>query len=195
MGIVTNSGGPAIMASDACESHGLVVPSLDPATVTALKAFLPPEASTRNPVDMIASATPESFEKAVRLLLEDPNLDAVLAIFVPPMVTMPEAVAQGIVRGATQGAAALAARGLAPKPVVSCFMGAHGVPEALRNGAIPSFAFPESAASALLKASSASGTRPAVARAIPSAFKTSGLRLDLSGSSTPSASADFPWAL
>src|SRR5436309_11638158 len=55
VGIVTNAGGPGIMASDACESHGLEVAGLDDATVRALAAFLPPEASTRNPVDMLAS--------------------------------------------------------------------------------------------------------------------------------------------
>jgi acetyl coenzyme A synthetase (ADP forming)-like protein len=71
VGIVTNAGGPGIMASDACETNGLEVVTLEESTVSALKAFLPAEASTRNPVDMIASATPESFEKAVRLIAND----------------------------------------------------------------------------------------------------------------------------
>ena len=150
--IVTNAGGPAIMAADACESHGLEVPALAESTVAALREFLPPEASTKNPVDMIASANGEAFERAVRLVATDPGIDSVLAIFVPPMVTAPEAVAGAIVRGATRANADLAARGETAKPVVSCFMGAHGVPAALRNGAIPSFAFPESAAIALSRA-------------------------------------------
>jgi acyl-CoA synthetase (NDP forming) len=153
--IVTNAGGPGIMASDACESHGLRVVSLEPATVAALRTFLPPEASTRNPVDMIASAKPESFEKAVRLVLGDPQVDSLLAIYVPPVVTRPLDVAQAIVRGAAQGAEDAAARGLPAKPVLSCFMGTHGVPEGLRSlqrGNIPSYAFPESAAIALARA-------------------------------------------
>src|SRR6185503_10639649 len=68
VGIITNAGGPGIMASDACESHGLTIATLEPGTMSALRAFLPKEASTRNPVDMIASASPDSFEKAVRLV-------------------------------------------------------------------------------------------------------------------------------
>ena len=153
--IVTNAGGPGIMASDACESHGLELAPLGEATTAALRAFLPPEASVRNPVDMIASATPESFERSVRLVLEDAQVDAVLAIYVPPIVTTPLEVAQGIVRGAERGQRALAARGEPPKPVLSCFMGSHGVPEGLRSlheGHIPSYAFPESATIALARA-------------------------------------------
>jgi len=71
---------------------------------------------------------------------------------VPPMITAPEAVAGAIVRGALAATEELAARGESPKPIVSCFMGARGVPAALREGAIPSFAFPESAAIALSRA-------------------------------------------
>jgi acetyl coenzyme A synthetase (ADP forming)-like protein len=155
VGIVTNAGGPAIMASDACESHGLELPSLTEATMAALRSFLPPEASVKNPVDMIASATPESFEKSVQLVLADPNVDALLAIYVPPIVTTPLEVAAAIVRGTQAAARELAARGVAPKPIMSCFMGAHGVPEGMRSlqkGHIPSYPFPESAAIALARA-------------------------------------------
>ncbi len=155
VGIVTNAGGPGIMASDACEMHGLEVPGLTPATVEALRAFLPVEASTRNPVDMIASAVPESFEKAIRLVYEDPNVDAVLAIYVPPVVTRPLDVARAIVRGATAAAAAASQRKMAPKPVLSCFLGAHGISEgleSLQQGHIPSYPFPESAVMALARA-------------------------------------------
>lgn len=154
IGIVTNAGGPAIMASDACESHGLELGTLSEATTAALKSFLPPEASVKNPVDMIASATPESFEKTVRLVLTDPGVDAVLAIYVPPIVTTPLQVATAIVKGAEAASAELAARGESPKPVLTCFMGAHGVPEGLRSlqkHHIPSYPFPESAAIALAR--------------------------------------------
>ncbi len=155
VGIVTNAGGPGIMASDACEGHDLEVPLLAEATVEALRAFLPHEASTRNPVDMIASATPESFERGVRLVEGDPNVDAVLVIYVPPIVTRPLEVAQAIVRGASAATRAALAAGAAPKPVLSCFLGTHGVPEGLRSlheGHIPSYAFPEAAAIALARA-------------------------------------------
>jgi acyl-CoA synthetase (NDP forming) len=155
IGIVTNAGGPGIMASDACESHGLMVPALDPATVEALKAYLPAEASTRNPVDMIASATPQSYEQTVRRMLLDPNVDALLAIYVPPIVTHPLEVAQAIVRGVTAATSELQAQGAPPKPVASCFMGSRGVLEGLRflkQGHIPSYPFPESATIALARA-------------------------------------------
>lgn len=153
--IVTNAGGPGILASDACESHGLEVPALDAATLEGLRAFLPPEASTKNPIDMIASAKPESFERAVQLVLADPNVDSLLVIYVPPVVTTPLEVAQAIVRGVTAAGDDATRRGLPAKPVLSCFLGTHGVPEGLRSlrrGHIPSYAFPEPAAIALARA-------------------------------------------
>src|SRR5262249_148394 len=130
-------------------------PALEAATVEALRQFLPREASTRNPIDMLASATPEAFERTVRLAHADPNVDAVLAIYVPPIVTRPEDVARAIVRGARSATEEAAGRGVGPKPTLSCFMGSHGVPEGLRSlhaGHIPSYSFPESAAIALARA-------------------------------------------
>jgi acetyltransferase len=144
VGILTNAGGPGIMAADACESAGLKLPSLEQKTVKGLRAFLPPEASTRNPVDMIASAGAESFESALRLLVQDKNLDAIIVIFVPPLTTGAQEVARAILAGASGSR----------KPVLSCFMGSHGVPESLRSlneGHIPSFAFPEAAARTLAR--------------------------------------------
>lgn len=143
--ILTNAGGPGIMASDACEARGLEVTPLAPATEKALREFLPAEASVRNPVDMIASAPPTSFEKSLKLLLADPNVDAVIVLFVPPIVTEASDVADAIRRGAAG----------TEKTIVTCFMGTHGVPEALstlREGKFPSYAFPEAAAIALSRA-------------------------------------------
>ncbi len=145
VGILTNAGGPGIMASDACESRGLVMPELSKPLRKELSKFLPAEASTRNPVDMIASATPESFEKALRLMIESDELDAIVVLFVPPIVTAASEVADAIRRGSAG----------AGKPVVTCFMGTHGVPPALSSlheGRIPSYAFPEAAAIALSRA-------------------------------------------
>ncbi len=142
--ILTNAGGPGIMAADACEGSGLQLPALEPKTVKALRAFLPAEASTRNPVDMIASANAESFEKAVRLLHADKNVDSVIVIFVPPLTTGAQEVAKAILAGAEGHT----------KPILSCFMGSHGVPESLKSlqsGHIPSYSFPESAAQALAR--------------------------------------------
>jgi acetyl coenzyme A synthetase (ADP forming)-like protein len=142
--ILTNAGGPGIMCADACESHGLTIADLTPATAAALLTFLPPEASVRNPVDMIASARPASYERALPLLLADPNVDAVIALFVPPVGTEAAEVAAAILRGAAG----------ATKPVLTSFMGMHGVPAALsslREGRLPSYAFPEAAAIALAR--------------------------------------------
>jgi len=141
--ILTNAGGPGIMASDACESRRLVVPALAAATESGLRAFLPPEASVRNPVDMIASAPPEAYERGVRLLLDDPNVDSLIVLFVPPLPEGAGVVAEAIRQGATG----------AGKPVITCFMGFHGLGDAaLRAARIPSYVFPEAAASALARA-------------------------------------------
>lgn len=142
--LLTNAGGPGIMATDACESRGLNVIELSAATQHALRAFLPAEASLRNPVDMIASATPAAYERALPLLLNDPNVDAVIVLFVPPVGTEAADVAAAIQRGAVG----------ATKPVLTSFMGMHGVPQALcslRAGHFPSYAFPEDAAIALAR--------------------------------------------
>jgi acetyl coenzyme A synthetase (ADP forming)-like protein len=155
VGIVTNAGGPGIMASDACETHGLEVPLLGDETVATLRSFLPAEASTRNPVDMIASATPESFERGVAATLGDPRVDSLLVLYVPPIVTTPTEIAEAIVRGVAAAGRQADQQGRPQKPVLSCFMGSHGVPEGLRTlheWNIPSYAFPESAAIALAHA-------------------------------------------
>jgi len=143
--ILTNAGGPGIMAADACESAGLTLTALETKTVKGMRAFLPAEASTKNPVDMIASANSESYEMALKLLLQDRNVDSVIVIFVPPLVTGAQDVARAILAGAAGN----------KKPVLSCFMGSHGVPESLRSlneGHIPSYSFPEAAARTLARA-------------------------------------------
>jgi acetyl coenzyme A synthetase (ADP forming)-like protein len=138
--ILTNAGGPGILAADACEAHGLELPMLADATITELRSFLPSTASVANPVDMIASASPDHFLRATRALLADENVDSLIVIFIPPLVTDPEAVAAAIVEGTSN------ANG---KPVLANFMSAKGAPGILSS--IPSYEFPESAASALAK--------------------------------------------
>jgi acetate---CoA ligase (ADP-forming) len=83
--VVTNAGGPGIIITDACESRGLTVAELSPETQARLRVNLPEEASVRNPVDMIATATPESYRLALEAVLADPNVDAAIAAFVPPL--------------------------------------------------------------------------------------------------------------
>ena len=138
--ILTNAGGPGILAADACEADGLELPVLSEATRAELRRFLPPAASVTNPVDMLASAPAEHFARALAIILTDENVDSVLTIFIPPLVTEPDAVAAAIASAAPE------ANG---KPILGIFMRAEGAPAALAS--IPSYAFPESAARALAR--------------------------------------------
>ena len=141
--ILTNAGGPGILAADVCEDQGLTLPALSAATAKKLRAVLPAAASVANPVDMIASATPEHYRKCLALLLADENVDSVIVIFIPPIATEPDAIASAIVAGA---------KGKSGKTVISTFMSAKGAPPTLAP--IPAYPFPESAALALARAAS-----------------------------------------
>jgi len=141
--VITNSGGPAILAADALESRGLELVELQPATVTQLKPLFPEEASIRNPLDMIASATPADYRTALDAVLRDPNVDSALAVFVPPIGVRQEDVAESIVTVATAHA---------QKPVLAVLMGREGLPQGraeLHKAGIPAYVFPESAARGL----------------------------------------------
>ncbi|MGZ4393864.1 MAG: GNAT family N-acetyltransferase [Gaiellaceae bacterium] len=157
--LITNAGGLGILGADACEAAGLELTSLTQETKDALMAFLPSEASVENPIDMLGSATAESYAKALPLILADPGIDSLIALFVPPVAVTADDV----------GAAIAAAAATAPpeKTVLASIIAAGGAPATL--GAVPSFAYPESAARALgrvcqradwLRASS--GTVPAL---------------------------------
>ena len=98
--ILTNAGGPGILAADACEANGLELPPLSEATRAELRSFLPAAASVGNPVDMLASAPPDHYRRALAAILRDDSVDSVIAIFIPPLVTEPAAVATAIAEGA-----------------------------------------------------------------------------------------------
>ena len=141
--IVTNSGGPGILAADALEARGLELVELRPATVGKLKPLFPEEASIRNPLDMIASATPAHYRTALDAVLDDPNVDSALAVFVPPLGVRQQDVAESIV--------AVAAKHV-QKPVLAVLMGSAGLPQGraeLHKAGIPAYVFPESAARGL----------------------------------------------
>lgn len=141
--IVTNSGGPAIMATDALDAAGLSLATLSEVTKAAIRAVAAPEASVENPVDLIASGSPAAFEASLDALLADPGVDLGLVIFTPPLVTNDLDVAHAVLR----------AHGRRPeKPVAAVFLGrSAGAPacRALTEGRIPVYAFPESAVRAL----------------------------------------------
>ena len=147
IGVVTNAGGPGILLADACEAHGLTLPRLAEATIQALRAILPPHAGLGNPIDMIAAATPDQYETTIGLVGRDPNVDAVIAIYVPPLVTHPDEIAAAIARGAAVVPST--------KPIATVFLSSQGTPAMLSRGPrgpIPSYSFPENAAMALASA-------------------------------------------
>lgn len=142
--VVTNAGGPGILAADALEAQGLVLGELGAATVQALAPLFPTEASIRNPLDMIASATPSGYRHSLEALLGDEQIDSVVAIFVPPLGVRQEDVAEAIVA---------ATRTRPDKPVIAVLMGREGLPQGraeLHEAGIPAYIFPESAARALV---------------------------------------------
>jgi acyl-CoA synthetase (NDP forming) len=143
---LTNAGGPAILAADACEAAGLEVPALSDATQRRLALTLPPEASTGNPVDMIASAGADAYARAIAILAADDAVDALIVIFTPPLVTKAADVARGI-----RTAVRVLHRNI---PILAVFLSVSGVPAELSDDEvhIPSFAYPEDAARALAHA-------------------------------------------
>jgi acetyl coenzyme A synthetase (ADP forming)-like protein len=143
--ILTNAGGLGILCADACEGGGLDVVPLPEATQRSLAEFLPAEASLANPVDMIASASADDYRRAIGLLA-DSGVHAIIAIFVPPLLTRADEVATAIREAMAELPEQLC--------ILTVFMSAHGMPEELRQGdlAIPSYRFPEDAARALARA-------------------------------------------
>jgi acetyltransferase len=141
--VLTNAGGPAILATDAAVASGLGMAPLREATRRALRRQLVPEASVLNPVDMVAGATERDYDRSLRLLLRDPTVDMVLVIFVPPLTRDPIAVARAVFD---------AAKG-SRKPVVCCFMSREEVLSGIRKAAVedwvPIYLYPESAVRAL----------------------------------------------
>ena len=161
--IVTNAGGPGILAVDACEAAGLTVPALPPETRQRLAAFLPAEASVGNPIDMVASAGPDAYRQAIETTLASADVDALIVIYTPvdprSATDTLRAIRDGIAGGRRLGASA--------KPVLACLMAGEGRPQPLvigdaagpergeqstsRNERVPAYAFPENCARALGK--------------------------------------------
>ncbi len=139
--VLTNAGGLGILCADACEAAGLELPELSDETRRLLRETLPSDASVANPVDLLGSATAAAYETAVPLLLADPGIDSVIALFVPPVVATAEDVAAAINRAAAH----------TEKPVLAVVVSADGIPAALREAgaSVAAFTYPESAARAL----------------------------------------------
>jgi acetyltransferase len=136
--ILTNAGGPAIMAADSMEGSGLEMATPADETRKAVEALLPPEASAANPIDMISGAGPDEFEKVLGLVLQDENVDICIAIFVPPLIIEPMGVMRRITRIGRQH----------DKPVYSVLMAEEQdfdrIPQEIED-AVPFYRFPEPA--------------------------------------------------
>ncbi len=140
--IVTNAGGPGIMATDACVNLGLKMARLSGETRSALRTFLPAEASVANPVDMIASAAEEAYARSLALVLDDPHVDMAVVINVTPLLSNPIDIMAAI---------ASVTRAKPDKPVLAVMMATDEFYEEIkgRTDLPPVYRFPESAARAL----------------------------------------------
>ena len=129
--VITNAGGPGIMAADAIEQQGLTFAKLTNGTVEKLSAGLPPAANLYNPVDVLGDALADRYEFALDTVLDDPKVDIVLVLLTPQAMTEPAATAEAILR-ITQRKP--------QKPVLACFLGAQKIEQGvkiLRRGGIP----------------------------------------------------------
>lgn len=140
--IITNAGGPGIMATDACVRYGLDMARLDEGTVKTLREKLPPSAAVQNPVDLIGDARHDRYEHALGTVLHDPMVDGVIVLLTPQAMTDIEQTATVI--------SELAKRG--DKPVLCSFIGTADVATGsriLRDQGVPCYTFPEDAVRAL----------------------------------------------
>jgi acetyl coenzyme A synthetase (ADP forming)-like protein len=144
--IITNAGGPGILAADACESLGIHVPELSTQTRAELAKFLLPIAGTKNPVDMTSVAQATDYANAIHAVSNDPNIDALIVVFIPPMAVKTEDVAAAIIKATRELKGRI--------PVITIFMATKGISGQLSDGVvrIPSYQFPELAAQALAQA-------------------------------------------
>jgi acetyl coenzyme A synthetase (ADP forming)-like protein len=145
--IVTNGGGPGIIAADSAARNGLILPQLSEEMIVKLKSVVKRDISFHNPLDTTAGADAEEFRAILRLLAEDKDSDAVLSIFIPPVIANMEDFEAAIGDVAqcfwNEG-----------KPLLACFLGQRGFKAKLGSsgGFVPSYPFPEEAISALSKA-------------------------------------------
>lgn len=139
LAILTNAGGPAVLATDRLVLEGGKLATLAPETVEGLKTILPDAGSSLNPVDLLGDATPEQYGQALRLLANDPGVDGVLVILTLQAMTDTEATAHQICEVGR----------LSEKTILASWLGGENMAKAekiLNDGGIPTFSFPDTAA-------------------------------------------------
>ncbi|HYB79760.1 MAG TPA: acetate--CoA ligase family protein [Thermoplasmata archaeon] len=140
--ILTNSGGPGIVAADAAVRNGLELPPLSHAVHDAIAPLLSPSASVANPTDMTADAGADHYRQLLEKLLEGPDMNGALVITTPTSTMTAESVARAI----------LAAKTTTPKPIAACIFGVNDLSNEvslLEEHGVPTFTFPEEAAQGL----------------------------------------------
>ena len=138
LAIVTNGGGPGVMATDCAADLSLTMAALSEATIEQLNQVLPPTWSHGNPVDIIGDAQADRYHHAVKACLEDPNVDGVLTILTPQAMTKPLEAANAVIELSNQYS----------KPLLACWMGGAQVEEsrsAFNQARKPNFRTPEPA--------------------------------------------------
>ncbi|MHB9031797.1 MAG: acetate--CoA ligase family protein, partial [Anaerolineae bacterium] len=140
--IVTNAGGPGVMATDALEPNGLELATLQPATEAALAPVLPPAANIHNPVDVLGDATNVRYGIALDIVMRDPDIDGIIVVLTPQAGTDVKEIAEVVVDRSKKS----------DKPIVACFIGGAiaglGV-DVLATNHIPAYPYPERAIAAL----------------------------------------------
>jgi len=140
--IITNSGGPGILATDSCIRYGLNIAHLSKNTKKTLKSILPHTASLNNPVDLIAEAQHEQYESTLKVMLKQKNIHSAIIILTPTAFTNVEKITKSIIKVSKR----------IDKPIVCCYLGVYDVSKGidlLEENDIPDYRFPESAARAL----------------------------------------------
>jgi acetyl coenzyme A synthetase (ADP forming)-like protein len=147
LAIVTNGGGPGIIAADSSAQQGLELPELSPKTINRLAPVIKRDIHLGNPLDLTGSVTVAEFEGALRILGDDPGVDAVLALFIPAAVVDTGTIEEAIRR-------TLPTFQRRKKPLLACFMGQRGFKVQLGGDGrfVPFYPFPENAIGALAKA-------------------------------------------
>jgi len=142
--IITNAGGPGIMATDACEENNINLATLEAKTVAKLKEFLPAAANFHNPIDVLGDALADRYEKTLKAVVEDKNIDAIIVLLTPQSMTQIDETSKAIVEVSQKSKRKI--------PIIACFMGGKGVKsgvDLLMHNRVPCYDIPEGAVATL----------------------------------------------